>query len=109
MEFSSSLSPQDTGRYHCVVRILNAETKELVINGSGYEMIQVPESTEAPPTKQPYYLLPVKIGSPVGVVLVICIAAVLCCVAISVYRKRAARHANRRGEMTCLICVDLCD
>ena len=106
MEFSSSLSPQDTGRYHCIVRILNAETKELVINGSGYEMIKVPESTEAPPTKQPYYLLPVTIGSSVGVVLVVCI--VIGAVTISVYRKRAARHANRRGEM-CSICVDLCD
>ena len=42
MEFSSLLSPQDTGRYHCVVQILNAETKELVINSSGYELIQIP-------------------------------------------------------------------
>ena len=74
MEFSSSLSPQDTGRYHCVVRVLNAETKELVINGSGYELIQVSESTVAPPINDKSYLLPVIVGSTVvGVLLVISI------------------------------------
>ena len=108
MEFSSSLSPQDTGQYHCVVRILNAETNELVIDGSGYEIIEVPE----PPINN---ILPVTIGSSVGVVLVICVCIligiiVVISVQIVYHRKRATqnRHANRRSKM-CSICVDLYD
>ena len=99
MEFSSSLSPQDTGQYHCVVRILNAETKELVINGGGYELIQISKYTEALPINDKSYLLPVIIVLSVVVVLIICSIVIIGAVSVSVYKKkRAARHAHRRGN-----------
>ena len=88
MEFSSSLSLQDTGQYHCVVWILNAETKELVINSSGYELIQIPESTEAPPINDKSYLLPVIIVPSVVVVLIICSIVIIGAVSVSVYKKK---------------------
>ena len=92
MEFSSSFSPQDNGRYHCVVWFLNAETKELVIIRSHHEVIHVSDP-EAPPIIDKLYLLPVIIA---GVMLVIVIGTVL---VIFVYRKRAVRHADRIGEI----------
>lgn len=108
MEFFSSLSPQDTGRYHCVVRILNAEKKELVINSSGYELIHIPESTEAPPINDMSYLLPVIIVPSVVVVLIICSIVIIGAVSVSAYKKkRASRHAHRRGNS--VRCVGLCD
>ena len=90
MEFSSSFSPQDNGRYHCVVWCLNAEANELFIIRSHHEVIHVSDP-EAPPI---IYLLSVIIAG--VIILVVVIGTVM---VIFVYRKRAVRHADRIGEI----------
>ena len=101
MDFSSSPSPRDNGRYHCVVWNLNAEKKELtfISSANGYEVIHA--DSEVPPIKS-YYFLPVIVGFMLAIVFGTAMVIFVC-------RKRTVRHADMRGEITCSGSVDLCD